>query len=90
MLLHDVVKLICLVQFVISTSKMLEVSNVSIEESFATTIEKSRLYGNRDEWHSCACRTASTDKPRFGSEQGKIYLSTLSRPVLQSTTLFIQ
>jgi len=43
--LHDVVKLIYLVQF-ISYSKMLEVSNASIEQSFATAIE-SRLYGNR-------------------------------------------
>jgi hypothetical protein len=50
--LHDVVQLICLVQFVISSSKMLEVSNVSIEDSFVTAIEECRLYGNRDEWHS--------------------------------------
>ena len=48
--LHDIVKLICLVQF-ISSSKMLEVSNVSIEEPFATAIEESTLYGNRDECH---------------------------------------
>jgi len=47
--LHDVVKLISLVQFVISSSKMLEVSNISIEESFATALEESRLYSNRDD-----------------------------------------
>jgi len=88
--LHDVVKLICLVQFVISSSKMLEVSNASIEQSFAIAIEESGLYGNRDEWHSCARRTAVTDTPHFGSQQGKIYFSALSRPVLQSTKLFIQ
>jgi hypothetical protein len=84
---HDVVKLICLVQFDISSSKMLEVSNVSIEESFATATEESRLYCNRDEWHICACRTAVANKSRFGSQQGRIYFSA---PVLQSTKLFIQ
>jgi len=66
--LHDVVKLMCLVQFVISSSKMLEVSNFSIEESFATAIEENTLYGNRDDLHSCACRTAVSYKPRFGSQ----------------------
>jgi hypothetical protein len=48
--LHDVVKLMCLVQSVISSSNMLEVSNFSIEESFATAIEDDNtLYGNRDD-----------------------------------------
>jgi hypothetical protein len=88
--LHDVVKLICLVQFVISSSKMLEVSNISIEESFATAVEESRLYGNRDDRQSCACRTTVTYKPPFGSQQGKIYFFALSRTFLQSTKLFIQ
>jgi len=66
--LHDVVKLICLVQSVILSSKILEVSNVSIKDSFATAMEESRLYGNRDDWHSCACRTAVSDKQLFGSQ----------------------
>jgi hypothetical protein len=51
---------------------MLGVSNVSIEHPVATAIEESRLYGNRDEWNSCECRTAVNRNPRFISQQGKI------------------
>jgi hypothetical protein len=65
--LHDLIKLICLELFVVSPSKILGVSNVSIEHPVATAIEGSRLYGNCDEWNSWECRTVVSGYPRFSS-----------------------
>lgn len=55
--------------------------------SFATTVVAADRSGA---WHSCAYRTTIIDGWGFGSQQGRIFLSKVSRPVLESTQLRIQ